>query len=569
MRKPIALAVLLLAPSLTFAQSGAENVLPSRSQLYFRWDGAKAHRAEFDKTAFGKTLKGDTGKFLKELWAYATENIEQAIDQADPVAGGIFRDVIQALGHVSDGGVVLGVELEKVTPPKVNGLLVFPGAAGEGGKLLALIQKAAEAARADIKDAKVGRRLIHSVDIADGKGVYLGWWNEGEDAVLMIGTTEPVEYAKMVDAKQTGLVKHPLYKKVAGFKDYTTNVRAFFDMQGLAGVVEDASPEAAKFVDALGVKGVKSVTFVAGYEGIAFRNVLEVDIPGPRKGLLSLASTKTFNLKDLPPLPSDANSISASTMDIGKAYDVIYALVETGVKIFAPDKAQELADAIKAAENLIQVNLRDDLFGCFGDMAVSYSSPAEGLLGLGSTTLLKVKDGKKLMASIDKIVKNIPNQGFEVSLKKKMYKDVEINDLNLKIDLFSLRLVSFAVYKDWFILSGYPQGIKGFVLRSEGELPTWKADGELVKVLNTFPQKYTGIQISDPRGTIQGLLAFTPLLFDTINRFTVFIPNLRPFELDTIPHAQEATRYLFPSVTVTTDDGKMLRSVSRGSIGLP
>src|SRR6516165_9725327 len=173
------------------------------------------------------------------------------------------------------------------------------------------------------------------------------------------------------------------------------------------------------------------------------------------------------------------------------------------------------------------------------------------------------------MASIDKIVKNIPNQGFEVSLKKKMYKDVEINDLNLKIDLFTLRLVSFAVYKDWFILSGYPQGIKGFVLRSEGELPTWKADAELTKVLKTFPQEYTAIQISDPRGLIQGLLSFTPFVLDLVNRFTVLVPNLRPFELDTIPHPQEATRYLFPSVTVTTDDGKKLRSVSRGSIGLP
>ena len=567
MRKPIALAVLLLAPALSYAQ--AENVLPAHSQLYFRWDGVKAHREEFDKTAFGKTLKGDTGKFLKELWAYATENIGQALDQNEPVAGGIFQDVVKALGHVTDGGIVLGVELEKVNPPKVNGVLCFPGAAGEGGKLLGLIQKAAEAGRADIKDAKVGRRFVHSIDIADGKGVYLGWWNENDDAVVMIGTTEPTEYAKMVEAKKTGLAKNGLFKKVTSFKEYTTNVRAFFDMQNLAGVVEDASPEAAKFVDALGVKGVKSITFVAGYEGVAFRNVLEVDIPGPRKGLLALTSTKKFSLKDLPPLPSDASSISASTMDIGKAYDVIYSLVETGVKIFAPDQAQNVADAIKAAETLIQVNLKDDVFGCFGDMAVSYSSPAEGPLGLGSTTLLKVKDGKRLMASIDKIVKNIPNQGFEISLKKKMYKDVEINDLNLKIDLFSMRIASFAVYKDWFILSQYPQGIKGFVLRSTGELPTWKAEPELAKVLDTFPKEYNAIQISDPRGTIQGILSFTPFVIDMLNRLTVFVPNLRPFEIDTIPHAQEATRYLFPSVTVTTDDGKTLRSVSRGSIGLP
>jgi hypothetical protein len=125
------------------------------------------------------------------------------------------------------------------------------------------------------------------------------------------------------------------------------------------------------------------------------------------------------------------------------------------------------------------------------------------------------------------------------------------------------------VYKDWFIYSQYPQGIKGFVLRNTGDLPRWKADADLQKVLKTFPQEFTSVQVSDPRGTIQTVLSLTPFVFDLVNKIGMFVPNLRPFEIDTIPHAQEATRLLFPSVSVTTDDGKKLRSESRGSIGLP
>jgi hypothetical protein len=43
----------------------------------------------------------------------------------------------------------------------------------------------------------------------------------------------------------------------------------------------------------------------------------------------------------------------------------------------------------------------------------------------------------------------------------------------------------------------------------------------------------------------------------------------RPFDLDLIPHAGEATRFLFPNVTISTDDGKRVRSESRGSLLLP
>ena len=36
-----------------------------------------------------------------------------------------------------------------------------------------------------------------------------------------------------------------------------------------------------------------------------------------------------------------------------------------------------------------------------------------------------------------------------------------------------------------------------------------------------------------------------------------------------IPHAQDAVRHLFPNITVTTDDGKQVRSVTRASLALP
>jgi hypothetical protein len=571
MGKRIALAALLLAvPGLARAQTGPESVLPAKSQLYFRWDGAKAHREQFDKTGLGQTLRGDTGKFLGELYTYAVENIAQAVNQQDPMAGEILKNVGLAFKGVAQSGLVLGVELDRINPPKAQAVLVLPGAASESGTLLPLIQKAAELGRAEVKDTKIGRRFIHAIEVEGAKGLFLGWWNEGDDAVITIGTEEPAEYAKAADAKKTGLAKHALFKKVQGFKEFTTGSRGFIDVKGLLGAVEDVAPQAAKVVDALGLKGMDSITFYSGYDGPAFRDVVEVDMPGPRTGLLALSSTKKFSLKDLPPMPSDATSFSAGTIDVGKTYDVLYQLVETGLQIFAPDQVDNVKGTLTAIEKALGISFRDDLFGCFGDLAVTYSSPAEGPLSLGGTTLLQVKNGKKLLETIETIVKNVPNQqGFELNLKKKKYRDVEIYDLYFKADVSNNRLGSFAVYKDWFIFSGYPQGVKGFVLRSGGELPSWKASPELTKALAPFPKEFVSVSVSDPRPTVQFLLSITPFVVDIVNSLGQFFPNLRPFDLDLIPHAQEATRHLFPSVTISTDNGKMLRSETRSSLGLP
>ncbi len=575
MRKRMTLAaLLLLTPGWAFAQTGPEHVLPAKSQLYFRWDGAGAHRQEFEATAFGKTMQGDTGKFLVELWSYAKDNIEQLIDQKNPEAAAIFKDVTKALHTVVDSGVVVGVELDQVNPPRVNAVLVFPGSGGDAGTLLPLIQKAAEVTGADIKKETIGRRTVQRAEIPIPNAplsLYLGWWKEGKDAVMLFGTADPIEYVKTIDGKKTGLANHPLFKKVHGFKEFTTGSRGYLDMHGLVGPFAELSPDASKLVDALGVKGLKSVTFVSGYEGKGFRGVTEVDMPGPRTGLLELYSTRKISLKDLPVMPSDATSFSAGSMEVGKGYDVLLGLVEAGVRIFAPDQADNIKPAVQAIEQVVGVNFRDDLFGCFGDMTVSYSSPAEGPFGLGSTTLFKVKDGPKLVRSIETLIKNIPPiPGVEVSLKKKTFRDVEIMDVFINANNFNSRLGSLAVYKDWLVYSQYPQGVKGFVLRSHGELPVWKANAELTKVLDQFPTKeFIAIQVSDPRPMIEGLLAFTPIVIDLANKLTPFVPNLRPFDLDLVPHAQQATRGLFPSVSITTDDGKKLRTESRSSVGLP
>src|SRR4051812_48336369 len=124
MRRGMVLALLLLLWPVAVRAQTAEALLPSKSQIYFRWDGLAAHRGDFDKSAIGKTLKGDTGKFFDELLKFAGEHIENGLNQADPNAVGIYKDVTRIMRGLIQDGVVVGIEAEKVNPPKVQGVIV-------------------------------------------------------------------------------------------------------------------------------------------------------------------------------------------------------------------------------------------------------------------------------------------------------------------------------------------------------------------------------------------------------------------------------------------------------------
>jgi hypothetical protein len=47
-----------------------------------------------------------------------------------------------------------------------------------------------------------------------------------------------------------------------------------------------------------------------------------------------------------------------------------------------------------------------------------------------------------------------------------------------------------------------------------------------------------------------------------------FLPDAK-FDVNSVPNAHEATRHLFPNVSVVSDDGKQLRQETRASLALP
>jgi len=60
LRRVAACLVVLIAPTLAWAQTGPDRLLPTGSQVYFRWDGFDAQRPAYEKTAVGQMMKGDS-----------------------------------------------------------------------------------------------------------------------------------------------------------------------------------------------------------------------------------------------------------------------------------------------------------------------------------------------------------------------------------------------------------------------------------------------------------------------------------------------------------------------------
>lgn len=565
-RRLLTVGLLLLLPQVALAQNVPERLLPGGSQIYLHWDGVAKHRANFDKTAVGKMLQEDTGKFLGALGTYIHDLMNVGLQQVDPNIAALIKEVPGILSTMHHHGLVLGIEVKSIVPPQVEGVLVFPQAGGPKGSLVPVLNKIVRLANLDPKETKVGKRTVHELA---NEVVHFGWWTEANnDVVLVVGTTPVVDVAKA--SPKASFAQSKSYARLAAFKEFPVWVRGQVDIAGLLQKVGDLSPDADKLIGALGLRALEGITFQTGFTGPAERSVVEIHTSAPRKGLLNLMNQKTISLADLPPLPSDVTSFSASNFNLRSFFDGGITVAEAVANVFFAG-AFDPKESVRQVEGLLGVKFGEDLFGSFGDMFVSYSSPAEGPLGLGGVYLFKVKDEKKLAETLESLFKSIPPlPGVDVLYKKRPYRGGDVMELKVKTEAGEFPIAAMTIHKSWFMLANYPQSVYGFILRSNGELPTWKADAKLTKALAAFPKEFTAIAVSDPRPTAQGVLSLVPSLMTLANSI---LPNVLPgapiFDVGVIPHAQDAVRHLFPNITVTTDDGKKIRSDTRASLALP
>src|SRR4029079_10007881 len=95
----------------------------------------------------------------------------------------------------------------------------------------------------------------------------------------------------------------------------------------------------------------------------------------------------------------------------------------------------------------------------------------------GTVVGVCVKDPAKAKAGADRVHRGLEGiVSAPVKVRKKMVKGVEVRELYSRG--FGIRVPTYAVVDVWLVVSVYPQGVQGMILRMKGELPSWKPDAD-------------------------------------------------------------------------------------------
>jgi hypothetical protein len=613
------------SPLLPFSPSGSdvwaaerapENLLPSTTQIYARWDGFTAHKDAYRNSARGKMFSGEAGKALDAIWEQIERYIKRSLAGEKLLEGmppdelaKIYADVKALLrmpNLLLDTGIVAGFEIrppaydlgklwklivgnpeqrEKMKTPQFLLTIIVPGA-GDKPELAAAIRLLKSGSSSKIEEQEIAGRKVTILRDSDESG--FAGWSEAGHFVFTYGNVPFDGVVRKIKDAGKGVTENPLFKKLGAFKDFEVVTRGYIDIAAAVSTwgttLKAFEPDLWAVAEASGLTGIKSICFWNGFEGEESRGVIELEFTGKRKGLTRMFQPQPskdgidrpapLKMEDLPPLPADLTRFAAARLDPGAVYDsalLIYmGLLGAGEIANDEDKklpaAERLAKQREAFQNEIDGAIGfklADLFATLGDKVVTYHAPSDGLPLSGQVLAISVKDAKALRRYLDLVGKKIESgSGKDVRVRKRDCLGIEVREFVVKER--SPVTVSYAICDGWLVIGLQPQPVRGFIHRAKGNLPTWKPDERTARTLAKVPADCCVLQVADPRPTLQWFFGAGPILTGMLGKEFAEI-----IETGIIPHAGEASKHLFPNVMWCRDDGKTMRWESRDSLWLP
>jgi hypothetical protein len=335
-------------------------------------------------------------------------------------------------------------------------------------------------------------------------------------------------------------------------------------------------------LDDLGFGNLKAVVFNSGFDGKESRATYEIDLPGERKGLAKILKQQPLELKDLPPLPPDVSRFSALRVDPAATYDAAIMALETIMmyeSFGTEEEAKSIAEKLKLRREYVAkmydktfgIKVKDEIVPYLGDKVVVFQSPTEGLSVFGTVICVSIKDKAKIQAAADRIQLGLDTLvGGPIKVRKKVLHGIEIRELYSRG--FGILAPAYAIVGDWLVVSIQPQGLQGLILRTKGEIPSWKPDSTTTARLAKISADACGIQFCNPKSTAENLCCIGPLFlgtFDLRNRFFQTESDYNPIDVGLVPNGHEVSKHLFPNLTTTRDDGKTIRIEVNESFSMP
>jgi len=562
------------APARGAGEKGPATLLPSGPVLFVSWDGEAAHREAWEKTAAYQALYG-SGLVDVAQKMFASLVPQQANEQAE-----LFRQVSEA---VTKNGLSIAVTLPPAEGPAPPwGVAVLPGGAGLEPRIAEAVRAIAQAQPGTSVQAEDrSGRNVTVVRFQQLPPAELGWWTEGDHLVVAAGIGAVNNAIAVAEGRAGDVTDSRLWQAYrTGKQPFEAASIAWLDTAKLAKVLgpvpvpvngrQGPPVTIGQMAQATGLDGLKAVVIRSGFDGEATVTDVRVETVENPKGLLSIGHQTSMTLAELPPLPQKLNGFGAASFDPAAFFDTVKSTVDEVVKLGPPEAKRDLDETVGRVRETIGLNLKADLLEPLGHVMCVYNDSAQGPFGLGLTVAFSVDDADKLRTSLDTLLERAGRQfpPDQLSVRRTTKHGREIVTLEIAEAVAN---PSYVVTDKWLVVSIVPQAVETFLLRTDGKLPAWKAEGDLAKALQGVPKEFTRVSVSDPRDTYRLIGGLAPLVLPAVRRFAAEARpgggevNLAVAVAD-LPPAELIAQPLFPNVSVGYVENGVLVSRTRSSL---
>ena len=272
-----------------------------------------------------------------------------------------------------------------------------------------------------------------------------------------------------------------------------------------------------------------------------------------RQGLTA-ASGKSLDMGFLKWVPKDAVSFSAWSWNVASLYDTVVK----GLEAYDPEMARMALGQLGKVEEQLGFKVREDLFGSFGDHAISWSMAVSTIASMPETALLlAIKDQDKLVT----VLRNMAqlSDGM-VEFEEGERRGIKVYSLRVNWDPtqgmgmnpFDMFTPTFS-FKDGYLVAGFSVGdIKRVFKRMDREddpKGDVRSNKEFAAIAATIPASVNSVSFIDWKTDFEslyqlatGMLALVPIGEDV------------PIDMSLLPDSGTLTQHLFASVSYSTSD---------------
>ena len=564
----------MAAPPLVHAQSRPASAPKSLARyvpatdlvFYLEFDGLDAHAAAWKKTATSKLLnETKLGAMLEDL---LTQVVDQATaaDRQNPEAPDLkASEFVQLYKVMARDGFVMGLAGGLAGEPLA--VMVFRNGAKNGAREF-LIKTGPQ------KEKKTERKGSRSITtFGQGGGA---WWTEGDDLVFVTRNDKADAVLAVIEGKVPNATTNPirteLAKADAGFEPVLIS---FLDFAKIP-----PPPNAARY----GIDGLKRLDYRVGFQDEALYSVFRVLAPAPRRGVLALFESPSFDKNSLPPIPAGLTSWSVFSFSPAMFYEKIKGLAAAN----GPMGAQSFDQFEQGVQQNLQIRFKEDFLGQLGPKWVFYvdgEAPPKGqpFGKVRAALTAEVRDSATFGRTVDKVMAVVTQVLQGQAAQNPQARLPQIQKVAGPTPGYRLVLPpgtvppQFAAALDPTILIGKRQfvlGLTGAEARAAvAGAKTWTPGPDFAAAFAKLPGNLIALSVEDPRATLPPLVAAAPTMITALNGMVAAQPA-RPgaakFQLkldpSRVPTADEVSRRLFPNTMAVTLDREGLKVVSRESV---